>query len=268
MNKKVSIFTTIFPMKEEYIIAFFDSLISQTYSNFDIIVVNDGFLNFSRIKDIYKRLNIIELPYSNTIGKNREYGINYCIEKEYDILIFGDMDDYFEKNRVEKSLEFLKGADIVVNDLNLFDKNGIFKYKYISNRLENKSEISIDFIKDKNIFGLSNSAISLKFFDNITIPDNLIAVDWYIFTLFLLEGKKAIFTNETVTYYRQYEDNIVGLKELDLASLKKGIEVKIKHFENLVNKTNIFSQELERVLNIELKIKNKKIKNPLWWELI
>ena len=54
--------------------------------------------------------------------ENREKGINYCINQGYDILIFGDSDDYFSRNRVEKSIELLSKYSIVVNDLNLFDK--------------------------------------------------------------------------------------------------------------------------------------------------
>ena len=106
----------------------FSSLKNQTYKNFDIIVVNDGNKDFEEIITLYDlKLNIIELQNSNTPAKNREYGINYCIDNKYDVLIFGDSDDYFKSNRVEKSLHFLKEADIVVNDLSLFDKNSVYE---------------------------------------------------------------------------------------------------------------------------------------------
>ncbi|MDQ7060728.1 MAG: glycosyltransferase [Sulfurimonas sp.] len=194
MNKKIAFLTTIFPMKKEYLIDFFNSLQNQTINKFDIIVVNDGYNDFDKIKMHYgNNLNIIELKYSNSIAKNREYGINYCIENNYDILIFGDSDDYFDENRVEKSIELLKTNDIVVNDLSLFNENAIYEKKYISNRIENNSIINIEFIRDKNIFGLSNTAILLKNLDKISLYDDLIAVDWYIFTLLLLGSKKSNF---------------------------------------------------------------------------
>ena len=215
---KVSFLTTVFPMNERYIYDFFDSLINQTYKNFDIIVINDGYEKFDRIKNKYHHnLNIIEVKYSDTPAKNREYGINYCIDQKYDFLIFGDSDDYFQKNRVKKSLEFLKKTDVVVNDLSLFNIDGVFKEKYISHRINNLENIDLEFIKDKNIFGMSNTAINLKKLTKVFFDDKIVAVDWYFFKRLLEKGLKAIFTNETITYYRQHEKNTIGL------SVKKNI---------------------------------------------
>lgn len=273
MSKKTAFLSTVFPIDESYLFDFLDSLNSQTYKDFDLIIVNDGYENFTRIKDKYLNLNIVELKYSDTPVKNREYGINFCIENSYDILIFGDSDDYFENNRIEKSIELLSDSDIVVNDLSLFDENGIYEKKYISNRIDNLSIIDLEFIKDKNIFGLSNTAISLKDINKVSLPNTLIVVDWYLFTLFLLYNKKAIFTNETVSYYRQHQQNIAGLKELNVESFNRGLEIKKKHFLALSDITNIYDLEIERFSKInqmkdDEKLVKSKIKNPLWWELI
>lgn len=213
---KTAFLTTIFPMDKQYLQDFFDSLKNQTDKNFDVIVVNDGYKNFEEIKSAYNQvLNIIELQYSNTPAKNREYGINYCIEKKYDVLIFGDSDDYFANNRVEKSLEFLKKSDILVNDLSLFGESGIYEEKYLSHRLKNLEVVNFEFIKDKNIFGMTNTAIKLKNITKVSFDEKIIAVDWYFFKTLLGQGLKAIFTNETVSFYRQYDNNTVGLSVED-----------------------------------------------------
>ena len=209
---KVSFLTTVFPKNEKYLYDFFNSLKNQTYQNFDIVVINDGYKKFDKIKDDYSQnLNIIEVRYSNTPAKNKEYGINYCIDQKYDVLIFGDSDDYFQNNRVKKSLEFLNEADVVVNDLSLFNKNGVFKKNYMSHRINNLDIIDIEFIKDKNIFGMSNTAVKLKNLPKVLFDDKIIAVDWYFFKRLLEKGSKAIFTNEIITYYRQHEKNTIGL---------------------------------------------------------
>lgn len=209
---KIAFFSTIFPMNEEYLFDFFNSLENQTHKDFNLIIINDGYKNFEKIKTVYAQtLNIIELQHSNTPAKNREYGINYCIENDYEILIFGDSDDYFAENRVTKSLELLKNYDIVVNDLSLFDENGIYEEKYISHRVNNLSPIDLEFIKDKNIFGMTNTALKLKNIKKVNFEDTIVAVDWYFFQNMLTQGLKALFTNETISYYRQYENNTVGL---------------------------------------------------------
>ena len=265
---KTALLTTVFPANKLYIIDFFDSLKEQTYKNFDVVVVNDGFDGFEGIVRKYSQeLNIIELKYSNTPAKNREWGINYCIEKAYDVLIFGDSDDYFAKNRIEKSLELLEDNDIVVNDLSLFDENGVYEEKYLSNRLKNRQIVDFEFIKDKNIFGLSNSAIRLKYLDKILIDENLLAVDWYIFARMLLDGKKAIFTNETVSYYRQHKKNMVGLRQLTEEVFQKSLFIKRKHYKSLKKLYPKYSLELERLNNIGFADLGH-INYPLWWELI
>ncbi len=204
--------TTVFPKNEKFLKSFFNSLSSQTYKDFDLIIVNDSFRNLRYYEDLYSNLNIITIDSSDTPAKNREVGINYCIEHKYENLIFGDSDDYFKNNRIEKSLELLKKADVVVNDLSLFDNNGVYEKKYLSNRLKNLDVVNLGFIKDKNIFGMSNTAIKLKNIRKVSFNDKIIAVDWFFFKTILKQGLKALFTNETESFYRQYENNTIGLR--------------------------------------------------------
>lgn len=277
MNKKIALLTTIFPMNESYLIQFFDSLEKQTFKDFDIIVVNDGYKDFNKIKDKYSTLKIIELNYSNTHAKNREYGINYVISNSYDILIFGDSDDYFKNNRVEVSIEKLKKYDIVINDLSLFYNKNYYNKMYFSNRINNNSEIKLELILDKNIFGMSNSAIKLEKVDLIEFDKSLIAIDWYLFSYLLIKGLKAVFTNETETFYRQHSDNIIGIGKLTEDKILKGIDLKIKQYKLLIKENIIYADLLKQMLELKDKIKciktlelinNQNIKFPLWWEEI
>ena len=89
------------------------------------------------------------------------------------------------------------------------------KDKYISNRIENNLMINYGFIKDKNIFGMTNTAINLNILDKVKFDDSLVAVDWLMFKDLLKLGHKAIFTNEIISYYRQYFDNTIGLREME-----------------------------------------------------
>ena len=208
----IAFLTTIFPQNKKYLKSFFDSLMTQTYKDFDLIVVNDNLKNLYYYKELYSDINIININSCKTPAKNREIGINYCIDQKYEALVFGDSDDYFKNNRIKKSLEILRKADVVVNDLSLFNNNGVYENYYLSNRLKNLDKVDIEFIKDKNIFGMSNTAIKLKKIKKVSFNDKIVAVDWFFFKKLLKKGLKAIFTNETESFYRQHKNNTIGLK--------------------------------------------------------
>ncbi|BCB96336.1 hypothetical protein JZK55_12580 [Dissulfurispira thermophila] len=272
--KKIAFLTTIFPQNKDYLHTFIESLKQQTYKNFDIIVVNDNYEDFEEIKRLYDSdLNIIELKYSDTIAKNREYGINYCISNGYDIIIFGDSDDYFANNRVEKSIELLERYDIVVNDLSLFNDNGVYEENYISYRLNNLSLLDYSFIRNKNIFGFTNTALRLIDVKSVNIPEDLIAIDWYLFSILLLEGKSVIFTNDTVTYYRQHPQNTAGLGQINVQTYMKCIDVKKRHFLTLNRLFGGYESEISYLyglsdFDIAKLLSDANRDKLLWWELI
>lgn len=266
-------------MKELYLHDFFRSLQKQTYKDFDVLVLNDKFEYLDKLIKPYTDLNIIILPYSGTPAQNRKYSIDYIKEKNYDIAVFGDSDDYFSTNRIKKSIELLDDYDIVVNDLSLFNTDGIYIDKYISNRIANKTNITIDMIKDKNIFGLSNTAVRVDILSEMNFDRELIAVDWYMFSKLLLDGNKAVFTNETLTYYRQYSLNTVGIGDITKDIIERGIEVKLMHYSLLLNHDQSFLQLFNEIKKLKeslssdddvdqyIKILKKvQIKFPLWWE--
>lgn len=183
--------------------------------------------------------------------------------------MFGDSDDTFSSNRIKLSIELLKTFDVVVNDLTLFSTDAILAENYISNRLKNYDQIEFDFIKNKNLFGLSNTAIRLDRLAPVDLPNELIAVDWYLFSILLLQGKKAVFTNNTVTFYRQYEGNLVGLKQLDSKSFSHGLKVKQLHYTALKAITDRVDVEFQNYCQRDALLKAKNaIEQPLWWELI
>lgn len=135
---------------------------------------------------------------------------------------------------------------------------------YLSKRINNYKKINLEFIENRNIFGLSNTAIKLKNLKKFYTPTNPIAFDWYFFSKLLLEGKKAIFTNKTITFYRQHKNNIVGMKKMSNKFLKKNLIVKKKHYKALSKICNNFKKKLDQFKNQDNN--KKKINYPLWWE--
>jgi len=281
-QKKIAFLTTIFPIEQSYVIDFFDSLSNQTRKDFELIVLNDGYTNFDKIKKHYIDLNIIELPTAGNIAKNREVLINYVKNNVYDIAIFGDIDDVFSPNRVERTVSELRHADIVVNELTAIQEGKVIDEKIYSRRVSHNQVINFDFIKDKNIFGLSNTAINLHSLTRASIifPSDLIAVDWYFYSILLNQGLCAVFINDIVTYYRQHAGNIIGSGSMTADKLKHILTVKKIHYQHMKKISVEFEALTDMILLLEeliedearfnelLRHNQNKLKNPLWWELL
>ena len=212
-KNKVAVLGVVFPKVKRFLGDYFRSLEKQAFKDFDVVIINDGIKDFAKLARGYD-LNIIEIRGGRGIAKNRELGINLVKKKGYKYLVFTDADDFFAKNRIKESLRLLKNCDIVVNDLTTVNIKGrIIKKSYISNRINNNAVIDYAFIRDKNIFGFSNTAIRANCIrKKITLDKNLVAVDWYLFSRLLKQGRKAVFTNKTSTFYRLYGGNLIGLE--------------------------------------------------------
>lgn len=274
----------VFPSVRKYLADYFDSLLDQTYKDFDLVLLNDG-LNDGL--DDYKwppTLNIIEIPCSGPPASIRERGINHALDAGYERLVFTDTDDYFAENRLERCIELLMDNDIVVNDLTLVDEDGSpYDELYISGRLKELDEVGLDFMMDRNIMGLSNTAIRMSCLSGpVSFDEGLIAVDWHFFSTLLLRGCRAVFTGGTVTFYRQYGSNTVGLGGgLDEAGIRREVEVKALHyailsaidrrFALLAGEFKELKNKLENSDNISAYMEDMKAVrpwHPLWWEAV
>lgn len=281
----IAFFTVVYPSSEKYLDAFLCSLENQTLKDFDTFIVNDGIETFDSYKGRCEN-RIIELRFKGGLSKIREFGIQHIVRSgKYDVVVFGDSDDLFAANRVEKVTELLKKADIAVNDLDLIDADGnIMSKNYLSVRLNNRDEIGADFILDKNLFGLTNTAVRIELLDKVRFEDDLIATDWFLFGSLIEKGCKAVFTNETTSLYRQHDANVVGMRRLTKDGLLKGIKAKTIHYRSMTRVNGKYAELYEKFKWFEdaltsdaelldasfnrVTAQNKNIKNPLWWEEI
>jgi hypothetical protein len=197
----------------------------------------------------------------------------------YDTIIFGDTDDYFSVNRVEDCKKKLESVDILANDLILVDKDkNEISGPFWANRSELKETISIERIKNYNFLGLGNTAIKQKVLPNqIHFEPNLIAVDWYFYTVLLQNNWKVGFSFSSFTYYRQHETNIIGRKKLTFEEYAKGFNVKLNHYISLAKDYKDFHDLALKYVEYKDTISENKykktiektiIQNPFWWEEI
>lgn len=257
--------TTIFPKSIEFLIDFLDSLSKQTNQQFDLLVVNDGVEEFNRYAEKFPELNIIEITSCKNPVENRIVGLKQVIKSGYENLIFGDSDDYFKKNRVELAKKALKKNDIFVNDLSIARNDHVLDNVFGSKIYKSTSFEAL--ILQSNIFGLSNTAINVSVLSKIDlkIPNHIIAFDWFLFSiLIVLEERTVCFSSDTSTYYRQHNNNTIGLHfKLDQESFHNELEIKKTHLHemknyclmnNQIDNSLIFDKELKSIQELEIQI--------------
>ncbi len=274
-------FSVVYPQALPYLKDVRDSALSQTRKDFDVIVVNDG-CDKDRIVEELQGLNITILDAEGGFTANRMQGINYARNQGYRYLLFCDADDSFTAIRYERTVaEFEKSnADILVCNLNIADEHcQPFLKDYFSKEIPEDRSIDADFLKDKNIFGMSNTAIRLEALtEDIQIPEAPI-VDWLLFTVLLLKGLKAKYITDSMVNYRQYSTNMIGITRYDVTSFKKLAGLKNNHYKLLVecgdNQYDKLFQDSKRLLvlsddEIESIVKRELAihPQPLWWQII
>jgi glycosyltransferase involved in cell wall biosynthesis len=177
-----------------------DSLVSQTYKNFEVIVCDDGSEdNTEEVTISYTdRLNIRYNNDKNFGGpaKPRNRGIRLC-SNDTQVIAFLDSDDWWYPNKLEESVKYMDQYDVVYHDLDIYKlpnkKNGVAKGRRL------RKPILEDLLVNGN--GLPNSSVLIlkKIVDKVG---------------FLSEEKELIAVEDAEYWIRvsQYTENFFYLK--------------------------------------------------------
>ena len=150
-------FSIIIPVYnvEKYIKKCLDSIKSQTYENYEVIIINDGSKE-NEEKIIKKYLKDERFSYykkeNGGLSDARNYGVKYATG---DYLIFIDSDDYIAKDLLKNLNKSLKKniVDVLKYSINVVNENGklLEKIKTNSFNVSNKKEAIKNILKDKYI---------------------------------------------------------------------------------------------------------------------
>ncbi len=146
-NTKISIILSVYNV-EKYLNECLDSILNQTFKDFELICINDSstdrsldILNDYAAKD--SRVKVFTQPNGGA-SSTRNYGMK---QASGDYLLFWDSDDYFDITILEKlyNKASLYNADIVVTSYKLFDDT-------TKEVIDKRSQINKKFLPDKDVF--------------------------------------------------------------------------------------------------------------------
>ncbi|QFR48662.1 glycosyltransferase family 2 protein [Sulfurimonas lithotrophica] len=219
---------------EKYINEQIDSILNQTYKDFELVITDDGSTDntIDIIKEYQKNDERIKL-YKNekNLGfiKNFEKAISLC---SGDHIALADQDDSWKKNKLEVFINEIDENILIYSDAILMDEE--------SNLVDNAKQL----VRPENnlVSGSNNKAFLLTncvsgntiMFKRelikhiLPIPENISFHDIWI--AFVATSISSItYTQESMTYYRRYPEQVTSTRVKNY----KGF------FDRLNKKTNI-----------------------------
>lgn len=248
MSNKVTILMATYN-GEKYIRDQIESIINQTYSNWELIIRDDKSSDKTlAIINEYKEKDhrIFILNSMNRLGAVLNFNelIKNNLEKEY--IMFSDQDDIWKENKVEISLNSMTsnekelGSDtplLVYTDFNYVDENLIEKSMDISFDYNNEERLK-RLLAFNYIWGCSiivNKALIKKSYPLNEFVENH---DYWLALNAALYGE-IIHLKEKTFFYRQHSSNVTGGDKVN--SLKKRL--------NRLNKVKIiFDKQIQQNL--------------------
>lgn len=151
---KVSLIVPVYNV-ESYLNSCINSILIQTYQNFELILINDGSLDGSgEICDFYaKKDNRITVIHKQNEGVSTARNIGLSIAKgEY--IVFIDSDDFIHRDLLKTTVRIAKDylSDIVIFQYQKCFQNQVIKQPITSNVIQYSSQEAIREMLKGNVF--------------------------------------------------------------------------------------------------------------------
>lgn len=257
MENLVSIIVPIYNV-EKFLKKCINSIVSQTYKNIEIILVNDGSPDDClRICKEYseKDNRIIVVDKKNGgLSDARNSGIERATGK---YLVFIDSDDYIEKNMIEELYNNIVETQSDISICNFYTTIDNFD-------IENKATLhKVIYSDNENIYDMLYNKYALQtiiswnkiykkeLFENCKYPVGLIHEDQYIICDILSQCKKISYmTDKFLYHYVQRENSIMKTFNIKRFDIVKGLNRRIEFFESMKAEKLVARTKLEKIQSL------------------
>lgn len=245
MNPKISIIVPIYK-SEPYIHKCMESILNQTFSDFEVILVNDGSPdNCGQICDEYaKKDNRVKVIHKGNGGSASARNAGLDIARG-DYIAFVDPDDYIHLSMYEilynSAIKYK--SDIVMCDFKEVVENEIHETIKYDEDLKIKNINCIDALKE--LYGdnkvtyvvIWNKLYKNSIFNDIRLPEDIWYDDAFIIHKTLYKCKQITYIKFKLYFYLQREGSMVSrpynIKNLDLVHVSKD---RLEFFKNIKDK--------------------------------
>ena len=280
MNREKISVSIIIPVynAEKFLKKCLNSIISQTFKNYEIIIVDDGstdksLLICNEFKFQNKNVKIKVLKQVNSgPSKARNMGIKNAVG---DFIFFVDADDYLEKNVLKNLVNNVEKETLIKVNYKIICNNKIFKTKIYNGYISKKNFIE-KMILNNYPGSVCGCLFERKLIENLNFSENIYFMEDTLFLINYLEKIKKIKFVDGIYYYCLGNQNSITtsnkkiIENIDsfckaLDCISDGLDYK---YPNQINtkKVILIEKELAKIDNFAVlkKVMNdKKIENIL-----
>ena len=210
--QKLSVIVPVYKV-EPYIHKCVDSILEQTYTNLEVILVDDGSPdNCGKICDEYaakdKRVKVIHKK-NGGLSDARNAGIDISTG---DIIGFIDSDDYIEARMYQEMIDYMEhnNLDIVCADTNQVKGNKIkFKPRYKKNYVWNKQEALSEILNGNLDNAAWNKIYKREIIGNTRFQQGRVYEDVATIYKFIYNADKVGYLSKPYYYYVKRKGSIV-----------------------------------------------------------
>lgn len=212
MQPLVSIITPMYN-SENFILETIKSVVNQTYSNWELLLIDDGSTDntiqiVEDFKQKYTNIKLFQNPTNLGAAQSRNKGI---LEAKGDYIAFLDADDVWKPNKLEVQIQFMQNhnCDVSFSSYEQINESGKPLHKLVQAlpKLTYNKYLRTNYIG--NLTGMYNA----KTLGKITSPDLRKRQDWLLWLAAIKKsGKPALGIQESLAYYRVRNNSISSNK--------------------------------------------------------
>lgn len=251
-DTKVSIIVPIYN-DEKYLHECIESIREQTHENLEIILINDGSIDNSKLilSEFEKKdKRVIVVNKKNTgVSNTRNIGLNIATG-EY--ICFSDADDYLSNDYVEYLLKIIvcENADIALTS-KIFGNFSLKQSKKIVTTVVTSEKATLDILMYKIPIGVYSKMFRKEFLkkNSIRFLENLFMGEGFNFNVDAFQrANRVCISNRKIYYYRRNNAHSVTTK------------FSVDKWENAVYAMNIMKQRMQ----INKECMNSALQFALW----
>lgn len=243
----VSVISLLYDTKIEYVNECIKSLLNQTYSNLEIIFVDDCSLHtdYSYIRDLSSKIKLFR--------NNKNLGLNRNVDKAFSLatgkyIVRIDSDDVIDKTLIEKEVKLLEKDETIGAVCCQLERFGR-RHQLIKRPIN--WDIRIPLHGNVNGYGYAGGMMfKRELLKEVTIDPTLRICEDLDFHLQLLNKTKIVSIQEPLYHYRSHDNNI-------MLTSNKGNE-RINTVKRIIEKhRRLYQRDIKPQLKVTTRIKKR-----------